>query len=260
VSALTFQPSDELINGQDKMEVTSRTSILDNLEHWQVFNDKLETIIDIHDMNKKKKEIIKLGEYIEVNIESDQEPGMTKIGKITSKKERKDLINLVKNYRDVSHDEIKDYSKDDIQHTIPPREDTIPLKKKLREIYHKLAPMVQRKLHRTQFRAGLSRWFSLMKTRRKSFNQSNINWVKVNRAFDKSSRPRTFQKGDTVLLWDKRKEKSGKHWKFDSVWIGPYIIQDMASLNSFYLSQLDGKKLNVLVNGKLLKLFFNGNI
>jgi hypothetical protein len=39
-----------------------------------------------------------------------------------------------------------------------------------------------------------------------------------------SSRPRTFHKGDTVLLWD----KSEKHGKFDSLWIGPYIIHDMA--------------------------------
>jgi hypothetical protein len=37
-------------------------------------------------------------------------------------------------------------------------------------------------------------------------------------------RPRTFQKDDMVLLWDKRKEKPGKHGKFDSLWMGPYII------------------------------------
>jgi len=71
-----------------------------------------------------------------------------------------------------------------------------------------------------------------------------------------SSRPRTFHKGDTVLLWD----KSGQHGKFDSLWIGPYIIHDMAGLTSFYLNQSNGENLNMPVNGKLLKLFFNGNI
>jgi len=88
-----------------------------------------------------------------------------------------------------------------------------------------------------------------MKTKRKAVNQSIKNQDKVKRAFDMSSRPRTFQKGDTMLLWDKRKEKLGKHWKCDSLWIGPYIIHDMAGPNPFYLSQLDGEKLNLPVNG-----------
>jgi hypothetical protein len=42
------------------------------------------------------------------------------------------------------------------------------------------------------------------------------NQEKVKRTFDKSSRRMAFQKGDTVLLWDKWKEKPGKHGKFDS--------------------------------------------
>jgi hypothetical protein len=71
MSASMFHPSDELMNGQDKMEVTFRPSIPNNLE--QIFNR--------HDMYKKKKEIIKLGEYIEVNIGSDQDPRMIKIWK-----------------------------------------------------------------------------------------------------------------------------------------------------------------------------------
>jgi hypothetical protein len=65
-------------------------------------------------MHKKKKEIIKPGDYIEVNIGTDQDPRMIKIGKGTSEKERKDLINLVKNYRDVfsfTYDELKAYKK-----------------------------------------------------------------------------------------------------------------------------------------------------
>jgi hypothetical protein len=34
--------------------------------------------------------------------------------------------------------------------------------------------------------------------------------------------------------------------------IRSYIIHDMAGPNAFYLSQLNGKKLNLPVNGKLL--------
>jgi hypothetical protein len=60
-----------------------------------------------------------------------------------------------------------------------------------------------------------------------------------------------------VLLWDKKKEKPGSHGKFNSLCIGPYIIQDVAGKNSFILSRLDGEKLTLPVNGQLLKLFFN---
>jgi hypothetical protein len=51
--------------------------------------------------------------------------------------------------------------------------------------------------------------------RRKELDQSIKNQDKVKRIFDKSSRQRVFQEGDTILLWDKRREKSGNHGKFD---------------------------------------------
>ena len=58
---------------------------------------------------------MKLGDYIEVNIGSKNKPKMIKIGKGTSEKERNDLINLVKEYRDVfafTYDELKAYRED----------------------------------------------------------------------------------------------------------------------------------------------------
>jgi hypothetical protein len=33
-----------------------------------------------------------------------------------------------------------------------------------------------------------------------------------------------FQVGDLVLLWDKRREKSVDHSKFDSLWLGPFSV------------------------------------
>jgi hypothetical protein len=96
--------------------------------------------------------------------------------------------------------------------------------------------------------------------RRKALDQSIKNQDKVKKTFDKSSRQRVFQEGDTVLLWDKRREKPGNHGKFDSLWTGPYIIQGTAGKNSFCLSRLDGEKLALPVNGQLLKLFFSENI
>jgi hypothetical protein len=97
----------------------------------------------------------------------------------------------------------------------------------------------------------------LDENRRKALDQSIRNQEKVKKTFDKSSKQRDFQIGDTVLLWDKRKEKPGNHGKFDSLWTGPYIIQDVAGKNSFFLSRLDGEKLMLPVNGQLLKLFFS---
>jgi hypothetical protein len=89
----------------------------------------------------------------------------------------------------------------------------------------------------------------LDENRRKAPDQSIKNQEKIKRTFDKSSRQRDFQAVYTVLLWDKRREKPGSHDKFDRLWAGPYIIQDVAGNNSFVLSRLDGEKLPLPVNG-----------
>ena len=51
---------------------------------------------------------------------------MVKIGKKTPKEERKQIINLLTEYRDVlafTNDELKVYREDVIQHTIPLKEE-----------------------------------------------------------------------------------------------------------------------------------------
>jgi hypothetical protein len=99
----------------------------------------------------RKKETIKPGDYIEINIGTTEDPKMIKIGKGTSEKERKELINLVHEYRDVfafTYDELKAYREDVIQHTIPLKEDTKPFRQKLRQINPKLAPLVQKELQK----------------------------------------------------------------------------------------------------------------
>jgi hypothetical protein len=77
---------------------------------------------------------------------------------------------------------------------------------------------------------------------------------KVKKAFYKSARKRDFLVGDTVFLWDKGREKPGKHGKFDSLWLGPYVIWEIEGPNSFHLSHLDGEPINIPMNGK--QLFF----
>jgi hypothetical protein len=61
---------------------------------------------------------------------------MIKIGKGTSEKERKEIINLVHEYRDVfafTYDELKAYREDVFQHTIPLKEDTKFFRQNLRK-------------------------------------------------------------------------------------------------------------------------------
>ena len=58
---------------------------------------------------------------MEINTGTDKDPKLIKIGKGTLEKERNNLINLIKEYRDVlafSYDELKAYQEDVFQHTI----------------------------------------------------------------------------------------------------------------------------------------------
>jgi hypothetical protein len=61
-------------------------------------------------------------------------------------------------------------------------------------------------------------------------------------------------------MFNKRIQKEGKHGKFESLWLGPYKIDDVAGNNSFYLSHIDGERLPLSVNGKVLKMFYENNI
>jgi hypothetical protein len=52
-----------------------------------------------------------------------------------------------------------------------------------------------------------------------------------------------------VLLWGKRHERFEKHKKFDSLWLSPFIIDDIKGVNSLFLSKLDGEHQELFVNG-----------
>ena len=97
---------------------------------------------------------MKPGDYIEINIGTNNEPKMIKIGKGTSEKERNDLVNLVKEYRDVftfTYDELKAYREDVFQHIIPLKQyikEVKPFRQKLRQINPKLAPIVKKELEK----------------------------------------------------------------------------------------------------------------
>ena len=91
---------------------------------------------------------------MEINIGTDKDPKLIKIGKGTSEKERNNLINLIKEYRDVlafSYDDLKAYREDAFQHTIPLTEEAKevkPFRQKLRRINPKLAPLCRKNFRR----------------------------------------------------------------------------------------------------------------
>lgn len=65
----------------------------------------------------------------------------------------------------------------------------------------------------------------------------------LKKVFAKKAKGRKFQVGDLVLLWGKRHEKPGDHGKFDSLWLGPYQIDETMGPNTFYLSDLEGERV-----------------
>jgi len=109
----------------------------------------LEQHFDWHDATKLKEENkMDPGEYIEVNIGTSRDPKIFKIGKGTNVEERKNLTNLLREYRDVlafSYGELKGYREDVMEHTIPLKDENVkPFLQNIRKINPKLAPSVQK--------------------------------------------------------------------------------------------------------------------
>ena len=106
----------------------------------------LEQLFDRNDGHKKeRKEDLEPGGHVEVNIGTSEEPRMVKIGKNIPKEAKEQIINLLREYRDVlafTYNELKVYKEDVLQHTIPLKEGAKPFRQKLRQINPKLAHLV----------------------------------------------------------------------------------------------------------------------
>jgi hypothetical protein len=122
---------------------------LNPVPRWVVTQEKSFDRQDGHKWKEESKE--KLCDHLEVNIGSDQEPRMIKVGKTTPIEEIKEIVKLLKEYRDVlafSYDELEVYREDVIQHVIPLKEENKPFRHKLRKMNPKLAPLVQNELQK----------------------------------------------------------------------------------------------------------------
>jgi len=63
--------------------------------------------------------------------------------------------------------------------------------------------------------------------------------------------------GDLVLKWDKSHEEKGKHTKFQSLWIKPFVVCDKIFHHTYCLKSLDGKMDSLPVSGQDLKKIFS---
>eukprot|EP00253_Pinus_taeda_P036624 PITA_36624 len=84
-----------------------------------------------------------------------------------------------------------------------------------------------------------------------------VNQRKIKEAFDRKAKMDNFQVSDWVLKWDALKENKGNHSKFDTMWIGPFIISQVQGNNTFVLQSLEGETVfDGLVNGRFSKIYF----
>jgi len=77
-------------------------------------------------------------------------------------------------------------------------------------------------------------------------NEAHKKCVKVQ--FDKNVKPFVFSEGDLVLLYDQDSGKLGVG-KFQSLWMGPYIVKRVLAKGAYELVDYDGIPLSQPKNG-----------
>jgi len=103
----------------------------------------------------------------------------------------------------------------------------------------------------------INQLLKLEEERSKALNQTSQRQQSIKIYFHHSTTIKNFQKGELVLLWNKSKEKPSMHTKFEALWIGPYVIENILGFNPYMLQDMKGKRLMIPVNGQHLKGFFS---
>lgn len=97
----------------------------------------------------------------------------------------------------------------------------------------------------------------LQEERMKAKEKITLHQNHIKRWFDRNSIGITsFSVGDLVLRWDKPYEDKGKHTKFQSLWIIPFIVRENLGQHTYHLQSLDRKIHTLHVNGQDLKYYF----
>jgi hypothetical protein len=61
----------------------------------------------------------------------------------------------------------------------------------------------------------------------------------VKKYFNKRAKDIEFKIDDKVLLWDLAHAERGRHYKFQNLWLGPFKISFILSINSYLLKDMD---------------------
>ena len=64
----------------------------------------------------------------------------------------------------------------------------------------------------------------LQQIREQFIGKLEVHQQRIKGMFGKREKVDNFQVGDWVLKWDAVRQDKGKHGKFDSLWIGPFLI------------------------------------
>ena len=75
----------------------------------------------------------------------------------------------------------------------------------------------------------------LQQVREQVIGKSKSHQQKIKVMLEKSAKVDNFQVGYWVLKWDTVRQDKGKHGKFDSLWIGPFLIAQVHKNNTFKL-------------------------
>lgn len=97
----------------------------------------------------------------------------------------------------------------------------------------------------------------IQEERMKEKEKFTLHQNRIKRWFDnKSTGKANFDVGDLVLKWDKPHEDKGKRTKFQSMWIGSYIVHEKLGPHTYCLQSLDGRIDNFLFKNRDLKHYF----
>ena len=64
----------------------------------------------------------------------------------------------------------------------------------------------------------------LLQVREQVVEKSEAHQRKIKSIFDKKEKVDNFEVGNWVVKWDVVRKDKGKHGKFDSLWIGTFVI------------------------------------
>ena len=95
----------------------------------------------------------------------------------------------------------------------------------------------------------------LDETRRDATLALEAHQRRVKAQYDKSVKPRSFQEGDLVLLYDKKHDLLGAG-TLQPLWLGPYIVTKVLSKGAYELQDCNGIPLEEPRNGLYLKKYF----